>query len=786
MTTLFERTLAPREVPALPLGTSPFLVAPGLPPDLRGGGLHTKRDGFASGLVRKSVTTVALLMVFDLAVSTRHLVLVSRMFALVLVVVLPGMTVVAAARVKLESRCAQLALIVGTGAAVLMGWAAASSVILPRLGVPLPLETWPLTIAVNVIVLIMVLCCPKGTDPVLDLLGSIPPRPSFLVAVGATLLPLAAVAGAERLNTGRGATLNVIVLIGFFAMLGVSVVKASAWPDGRVQILLFSAALSLIYLYTFRSNYLYGFDIQQEFQRFSYTSGGRWAPPGNGDPYSAMLSITALPTALVKVSGISGISVFKGVYPLFLASVPPLTYAFVRRWLPAPAAAISAAYLVVLGQFAGELSGISRQEVGLFYLALLVVVLFDAGPKSGRRTIMAVGIIGALVVSHYSTSYVTVVVLTLTWVVYGFARWIAGLTAGRRTKPRRHQKAINFPIVAFALAFVWLWDVKITGSARNLMSFLSSFVENGPKFLPNVHSSILSRWLNGNVGQSATPGTYYRLTLQASRIFEPWLHPYPVGLTSQYPAHAAPSALATGSGRLATAVAVADPVVSELFLGAVVVGALIVFVRYRRSPVPLEAGVLCVATLGFVGLVRVSGNIAGVYNQERAQIQAGIVLSVCMAVTIQWSARRFRRIAAGCAVAGLLVLGITTTGLAEAASNPLLSNSGRAYDQFYISDQDIAASRWLVGAAGRRALIWTDQYGELRVWAGTGHAAATHTDLTPATIDQGGWVLATGYNLAGRAYGTVDGKGATYQFPSAFLNRAKDTVYSSPGARVYR
>ena len=296
MTTLFERTLAPREVPALPLGTSPFLVAPGLPPDLRGGGLHTKRDGFASGLVRKSVTTVALLMVFDLAVSTRHLVLVSRMFALVLVVVLPGMTVVAAARVKLESRCAQLALIVGTGAAVLMGWAAASSVILPRLGVPLPLETWPLTIAVNVIVLIMVLCCPKGTDPVLDLLGSIPPRPSFLVAVGATLLPLAAVAGAERLNAGRGATLNVIVLIGFFAMLGVSVVKASAWPDGRVQILLFSAALSLIYLYTFRSNYLYGFDIQQEFQRFSYTSGGRWAPPGNGDPYSAMLSITALPT----------------------------------------------------------------------------------------------------------------------------------------------------------------------------------------------------------------------------------------------------------------------------------------------------------------------------------------------------------------------------------------------------------------------------------------------------------------------------------------------------------
>ena len=83
-------------------------------------------------------------------------------------------------------------------------------------------------------------------------------------------------------------------------------------------------------------------------------------------------------------------------------------------------------------------------------------------------------------------------------------------------------------------------------------------------------------------------------------------------------------------------------------------------------------------------------------------------------------------------------------------------------------------------------LIWTDEFGELRIWAGTTYAAATHTDLTPATIDQGSWVLATGYNVGGTAYGEVDNEVSTYLFPSAFLGRVKALVYSSPGARFYR
>ena len=102
----------------------------------------------------------------------------------------------------------------------------------------------------------------------------------MLVTAGCIILPLAGVAGVERLNNGRGGTMMLDVVLVTLLLLGVAIWKAGLWSDGRVQLVLFSAGLTLIYLYTYRSNHLFGSDIQREFQRFSVTaSAGRWTPP---------------------------------------------------------------------------------------------------------------------------------------------------------------------------------------------------------------------------------------------------------------------------------------------------------------------------------------------------------------------------------------------------------------------------------------------------------------------------------------------------------------------------
>jgi hypothetical protein len=116
----------------------------------------------------------------------------------------------------------------------------------------------------------------------------------------------------------------------------------------------------------------------------------------------------------------------------------------------------------------------------------------------------------------------------------------------------------------------------------------------------------------------------------------------------------------------------------------------------------------------------------------------------------------------------------------------LLANGGATYDEFVFTDDEIAAARWLISAAGPHPLIYTDEFGFLRIWDGTPFVALPQTWLTPATIDQGAWVYAAAYNVADdRAYGSVGDDAAVYRYPGAFLNAVENLVYSGPTARVY-
>ena len=197
---------------------------------------------------------------------------------------------------------------------------------------------------------------------------------------------------------------------------------------------------------------------------------------------------------------------------------------------------IAAVYLIVLSQFAQQLSAIARQEVALFSFVLLFVVLFDPGLRARKRTLVAIAVLGAMVVSHYTTSYITVVVLAVTWVMLGIVRLVKRLLGGNRSA----RPVINLPLVLSGIAMILLWDVGITASTGNASTFITAFAQQGPELLPSFGGSILHRWLDGNVSQSISPASFYRLADHASFTSQPWLNHYPATLTARYPATSAP------------------------------------------------------------------------------------------------------------------------------------------------------------------------------------------------------------------------------------------------------
>ena len=732
------------------------------------------------------VTTVVLLAVLDGAVALPH-VLAARLVALAIALLLPGALAVEAMRARFGSRYTQAALVLGAGVAVVMAWALFASTVMPSLGVKRPLDREPFEAGLNLVAMGLALLCPNGRDPVLHLLkpASKPWLPRWRAWYTVALLPVLSAAGVERLNSGHGSLLVQLTIVGSALALIAGFLEARAARHQRAQAFLFCASLALLWLYSLRSDYLFGYDIQQEFQRFSYTfANARWSPPADGDPYAAMLSITALPTSLSKLTSVSGLYLFKGLYPVFAALVPGLSYELASRWVSGRAAFIGAAYLIVLTDYSSQLPALARQEVAFLFFALLVLALFTQELEERRRQVLIIALLAALVVSHYSTSYVAVVMLASTWVVYGFFRAFR----------KRGTPVVNLLTVVLGIGMIVAWDVVITHSSSNVTRFVSSLADEGVRILPyGKGQSVVQRYLSGNVGTTMTPAQYYARTGQAARASEPWLHPFPSSVTRLYPAQAAPgtyqmAALVKGSaGPVNTLVILVD----ELLLVAVACGVLISFagrLTKRGGRVPLEISVMMLAFLAFLGLIRVSGTVAGSYNADRAQLQASIVLAIALGISADWLIKHAR--AGVLLVAALIVMLLAGTGesVVVTGGDPsvLLANAGSEYDFFVISGGEVTAARWLVANMGAHPVIYTDEYGPLRIWDATGYAPLPNTWLTPTALDQGAWVYAPSSDVAGaRSYGSIDGAGVAYRFPAKFLQKVDDLVYSDPTARVY-
>ena len=109
------------------------------------------------------------------------------------------------------------------------------------------------------------------------------------------------------MNHGGGPTLAVAVLVASGVLLLGLLVTAERVPQWVLCAGLYSVAVAIVYSFSLSGDRLFGWDIQQELRAFTVTmDAGTWSRAVGGDPYRAMLSITALPVVLARMTGISG------------------------------------------------------------------------------------------------------------------------------------------------------------------------------------------------------------------------------------------------------------------------------------------------------------------------------------------------------------------------------------------------------------------------------------------------------------------------------------------------
>lgn len=679
-----------------------------------------------------------------------------------------------------------LVVLMGSGLAVDLGGAA--------LGVDQPLRPVPLLIGLQACCLLMLLA---GTTAPLSTAIPHPALPSVRWLTLALLLPVAAAAGALRLNHGHGPALAVAALITCGVVLAAAALTANRLDVSRISVMLFAVSLAMMWAYSLRSDLVYGFDISTEYAVAAETiRAGVWEMHPHPDAYGAMLSITILPAQLHELTGLDLVLILKLVYPAAFAMFVVGIYNIAERFLPSRWATLAAAYVLVQGGVSQQLPALARQEIALLVFLALCAALLEIGMTRTPRLALVVLFGPALVASHYSSAYFALLML-------GGAVCVQILLgATRRTA------AIRWTVAAALVtstAGAVLWYGPITQSASNMGQLRNALSSDGLQLLGHGQGKgLIGAYLSS--GEGATmPTSEYGKEVRDAYAGRSYIRPSRDAADPRYALrdHGLPETeprVPLVGPALDLAVLVLAQLGNLLALAA---AALMAF--QRRSPgLTRQVGLLALPALGALILFRLSGTLATLYNQGRAQIQALTLVTVALFWMLHQIAPRLRGPlprAAGrrldllvwSVVAGaVLTIFVKSSDLSTVALGDVpsahLADRGEDYERFYEHRTEIAAAAWLTAqVAGNRDLVYSDRYGQIRLFTqmGAGRPGMI-TDLAPATLNRKAWIYATRVNVVGgRARSSLGGRMATYAFPSDFIRKNYDLVYTNGESEVY-
>src|SRR5215467_14482301 len=246
-----------------------------------------------------------------------------------LLLIVPGALLLQALRVPARAvssfpvyvPCASLIVLIGSGLAV--------DALGPLIGVAAPLRAGPLLVGLELTCLALLAASVNAPSSL-----AIPWHSLSRTARLAwpLILPLLAAAGALRLNNGHGSGVAVIATDVCVLALITAMVTASQLDTSLLNVILYAAALAMMWSVSLRGAIAPGFDIASEYYDLHQTVlTGIWHAAHPGNAYGAMLSVTVLPAELHFLSGVPDVLVFKVVYPAISALLPVAVFGLAGR-----------------------------------------------------------------------------------------------------------------------------------------------------------------------------------------------------------------------------------------------------------------------------------------------------------------------------------------------------------------------------------------------------------------------------------------------------------------------
>jgi len=367
----------------------------------------------------RSLILIALILQLALVLSSYWDISVARqVVGFLYLTFVPGVIILKFLKLENLSLVGTVSLSVGISVAFLMFLGLLLNELLPLVGFLNPLSIEYLIIVLSMLITLLCLALYikaetfRNTHIQLSLIDKI----MLLILI---CLPVLSVSGTLGVNirTENSLLLLFFLLVSIFALV-ISLLHQKFTLETK-STSLFIMYFSILMVTWLMTNYIFGYDSHLEFYSFKATNNASYWNPTRShfeiDKGNAMLSITILPTIYSKVMGLDPVWVFKIVYPLLAAFVPLALYQLFLLHAKKDAAAFLGVFLFITHSLDG-LGSIKEWIATIFYVLLFFIIFSEKIPQS-KRKILFIIFAGGLVVSHYSKSYIFMVVLILMWMI---------------------------------------------------------------------------------------------------------------------------------------------------------------------------------------------------------------------------------------------------------------------------------------------------------------------------------------------------------------------------------
>lgn len=618
-----------------------------------------------------------------------------------------------------------------------------------------------------------------------------------LLAASSVILPILAVIGASTLNV-NGSNIFIVLLLVFISLI---TLLLSIFADSRGKspylFILLNMSLSLLLMYSLRSNYLVGWDIQSEFRVFNVTLGKQlWATENISHAYNTTLGVTLLPTVLNIFTGIPALYVFKLLYPIIFSLSVPTIYLMFSSFLSPMTAFLSCFFFIIQFQFFQQMPALARQQIALLMFFLSIFTLFNPNIGHKSKQVLFLMFNFTLIVSHYSTAYISVTLYAFIYMLTLILRYLNKIYYFFKT-PRT---VITFPIVLILMISIFGWYGTYTGS----ISYLSGFFQRLTANLSNVFSqeekseqAKLAVIGTSKIYSSIEINTYENQIVQEYETDRSWVNRYSLGEYEKYPtypmyAESIPRRFPKLE-KLVVLVIQADQKIIKSLMIVTLIFASFFLIKKKQSVIPTHfilfswACLLLILTAIFIPYISIAYNLERLYQQSLTFLSIYSVLGfLVISIKLKLTPKLGYLLTTIFFLRYFHVYSGFTSSIIGGSASLNLFNFGEEYERFFIRDQEKASADWLAHNVSQ-SVISTDSYGWLRLQSNTMFSNGFIIDLYPGVIDRNGYVYATHANFVkNNVRVNYRNTFIMYNFPLQFLNDNKNLIYSNKSSAIYK